>query len=388
MSRPLSIVFLDSHSWDYHADTPLQRPLGGTQSAACHLAAALAGRGHRVALSTYTTAPGTYRGVECVGREPGRDARWLGNFDVIVLLGTGSAEQLRPAFPITTQLVLWTGFTPQLKVMQHLASEMEQAGWDGFAFASVWQARRFRETFRLPAERCRVLRYGAAPPFLALPERQSPPSPTPTFLHTSSPERGLSVLLDAWPAIRAELPGARLIVTSGRQTYQIAEADDSHRGLYDRARASDGVEYVGSLSQTALAERAGRCDALLYPSIFGETGCIAAIEAMAAGLRVVATDLAALPETGAGFAMLARSGGDHASLARRFAATVVADWKQALAQPQAWVAQRIVQQRFIRAVHNWDRIAAMWESWLRDRADKAMHRPGAATPPADMAVAS
>ena len=387
MPHPLSIVFLDPHPWDYHAETPLQLPLGGTQSAACHLAAALAARGHRVALSTYTTAPGTYRGVECVGREPGRDVRWLRNFDVIVILGTGSAEQLRPAFPITARLILWTGFTPQLKVMQHLASEMEQAGWGGFAFASVWQARRFRETLRLPAGRCRVLRYGAAPPFLALPERQSPPPAAPTFLHTSSPERGLSVLLDAWPAIRAGLPDARLIVTSGRQTYQIAEADDAHRGLYDRARATEGVEYVGSLSQTALAELAGRCDALLYPSIFGETGCIAAIEGMAAGLRVVATDLAALPETGAGFAMLVRAGGDHAALARDFASTVIADWRNALAQPQAWVAQRVVQQRFIRAVHNWDRIAALWESWLREGADRSMQRTILPNPSAEAPAA-
>ena len=371
MARPLSIVFLDPHPWDYHADTPLRRPLGGTQSAACHLAASLAARGHRVALSTLTTEPGTYRGVECVGREPGRDVRWLRDFEFVVLLGTGTAEQLRPALPITTRLLLWTGFTPQLKVMQHLASEWEHAGWDGFAFASFWQMRRFRETCRLPAERCRVLRYGAAPPFLALPERHAPPPSAPTFLHTSSPERGLAVLLDAWPAIVAGLPGARLIVTSGRQTYQIAEADDSHRAIYDRARATDGVDYAGPQSQTALAELAGRCDALLYPSIFGETGCIAAIEAMAAGLRVVATDLAALPETGAGFAMLVRSSGDHRALAQSFAATAIADWRNALAHPQAYVQQRIAQQRFIRAVHHWDRIAAMWESWLRERAERA-----------------
>lgn len=388
MARPLSIVFLDSHPWDYHAATPLQRPLGGTQSAACHLAASLAARGHRVALSTHTTEPGFHRGVECVGREPGRDARWLRNFDVVLMLGTGSAEQLRPAFPATTQLLLWTGFSANLKVMHHLASDKEHAGWDGYAFASLWQMRRFREAYRLPAERCRVLRYGAAPPFLASPERTAPPPVAPTFLHTSSPERGLSVLLDAWPAIRAGLPGARLIVTAGRQTYQIAEADDAHRALYDRARATEDVDYVGPQSQTALAELARRCDALLYPSVFGETGCIAAIEAMAAGLRVVTTDLAALPETGAGFAMLVRAGSDHEALARNFAAAVIADWRNALAQPQAYVGQRIAQQRFIRAVHSWDRIATMWESWLRERADMAARRAEISSQPAEAAIAS
>jgi len=366
MARPLSIVFLDPHAWDYNADTPNRRPLGGTQSAACHLAAALAARGHRVALSTHTTEPGTRRGVECVGREPGRDARWLGRFDVVAVLGTGSAEQLRSAFPLSTRLLLWTGFTPQLRVMHHLGSEMEHAGWDGFVFASLWQMRRFRETHRLPAEKCRVLRLGAASGFHELPERASLPPVAPTFLHTSSPERGLSVLLDAWPAIRDGLPGARLIVTSGRQTYQIAEAEDEHRALYDRARTTEGVDYVGPLPQPALAERAGRCDGLLYPCIFGETGCIAAIEAMAGGLRVIATDMGVLPETCAGHALLVRSDSDHTVLAQRFAAAVLADWRRARADPQGFLAQRVAQQRFIRAVHGWGRLAGVWEDWLRD----------------------
>ncbi len=378
MAHPLSIVFLDPHAWDYHADTPFRRPLGGTQSAACHLAIALAARGHRVALSTHTTEPGTRRGVECVGREPGRDARWLGGFDFVVVLGTGSAEQLRSAFPLSTRLLLWTGFTPQLRVMQHLGSEMEHAGWDGFVFASLWQMRRFRETHRLPAEKSRVLRYGAASGFHELPERRSLPPAAPTFLHTSSPERGLSVLLDAWPAIRDGLPGACLIVTSGRQTYQIAEADDEHRPLYDRARAMAGVDYVGPLSQPALAELAGRCDALLYPCIFGETGCVAAIEALAAGLRVIATDMGVLPETCAGHAALVRSDSDHAVLAGRFGAAVISDWRRALAEPQAFLAQRVAQQRFTRAVHGWNRLAGVWEGWLRDLLSATMSHAGAA----------
>ena len=62
--RRFSVVFLDVHPWDYHAGTPWLRPLGGTQSAACYLASALAARGHRVALSTHTTEPGPPRGVD------------------------------------------------------------------------------------------------------------------------------------------------------------------------------------------------------------------------------------------------------------------------------------------------------------------------------------
>jgi len=381
MPRRESIVFLDVHSWDYNAETPWQRPLGGTQSAACYLAAALAARGHRVALSTSTSAPGSFRGVECVGENPGRDANWLRQFDTIVILGTGQLGSIRNSFPATTRFLLWTGFNADLKVVGHLSDAGEQAAWSGFAFASLWQMRRFRAYYRVPPEKCRVLRYGAAPPFIDVPARMTAPGTAPHFLHTSSPDRGLSVLLDAWPAICAALPGARLTVTSSRRTYMIDEAEDDHRSLYERARAMPGVDYVGALSQPELAQLAARCDALLYPSIFAETGCIAAIEAMCAGLRVVTTDLAVLPETCAGYAALVEYDPRPSVLAPRFANAVIADMQRARMERDRFIAGQVEQQRFFRAIHDWVRIAAAWEDWLQtlQTMEEAGPVPAAAT---------
>ncbi|MEX2200658.1 MAG: glycosyltransferase family 4 protein [Dongiaceae bacterium] len=375
--RPLSIAFLDVHPWDYHAGTPWLRLLGGTQSAACYLATTLAARGHRVGLSTHTTDPGTHRGVECVGPIPGRDVDWLGRFDIVVVLGTGEAAQLRAAIPASTRLVLWTGFAPNLKIMQHLASRQEQAQWDGFVFCSIWQQRRYRNAFDLPAGKCRVLRYGAAPPFVELPVESRAPTPSPVFLQSSAPERGLFVLLDAWPAIRAALPGARLTVVSSRRPYFIDEPADGYRTLYARARAMDGVDYLGGLAQPELAARALRADGLLYPCTFPETGCIAAIEAMAAGLRVVTTTMAVLPETCAGYAALVERD-EPPRLARNFAAAVIADWQRAMAEPDAFRAARAEQIRFVRAAHDWSRIATEWEPWLASIAEdrtRATQRP-------------
>jgi glycosyltransferase involved in cell wall biosynthesis len=362
-ARPLSVAFLDVHPWDYHAGTPWLRPLAGAQSAACYLAAALAKRGHCVGLSTHTTEPGIHRGVECVGPIPGRDVDWLGRFDILVVLGTGEAVTLRAAIPASTRLVLWTGVAPNLKIMQHLSSRQEQARWDGFAFCSIWQQRRYRNAFDLPADKCRILRYGAAPPFVELPVEPRAPTSSPLFLQTSAPDRGLFVLLDAWPAIRAALPGARLTVVSSQRPSFIEEPADRYRTLYARARAMDGVDYVGSLAQPELAARALRADGLVYPCTFPETGCIAAIEAMAAGLRIIATTMAVLPETCAGFAALVAHD-EPPRLAPNFAAAVIADWRRAMAEPGAFRAARAEQIRFVRATHDWNRIATEWEAWL------------------------
>jgi hypothetical protein len=53
----MRLCFIDLMPWDYDADTPYERPLGGMQSAACHLAGALAASGHEVTLATHTTRP-------------------------------------------------------------------------------------------------------------------------------------------------------------------------------------------------------------------------------------------------------------------------------------------------------------------------------------------
>ena len=42
-------VFLDFIRWDFDVATPLEKPLGGSQSALCYLATALASRGPRSA---------------------------------------------------------------------------------------------------------------------------------------------------------------------------------------------------------------------------------------------------------------------------------------------------------------------------------------------------
>jgi len=84
--------------------------------------------------------------------------------------------------------------------------------------------------------------------------------------YTSTPFRGLDILLEAFPLLRARIPGITLRVYSSLAVYQIQPEQDPHRACTNAA-SKRGVEYCGSLSQTALAQ-ALRVDVFAYPSTF------------------------------------------------------------------------------------------------------------------------
>ena len=64
----MEIAFLDLLYWDYDVATPLERPLGGSQSGLCYLAVELARRGHRVTLCCSTSRPREIMGVRLAWR--------------------------------------------------------------------------------------------------------------------------------------------------------------------------------------------------------------------------------------------------------------------------------------------------------------------------------
>ncbi|MES2310595.1 MAG: glycosyltransferase family 4 protein [Verrucomicrobiota bacterium] len=119
----------------------------------------------------------------------------------------------------------------------------------------------------------------------------------PRAYYASTPFRGLNVLLELWPLVVDLVPHAELDIMSSMGTYHEHAKDAPFEALFERARTMKGVRYQPGVGQAELRSIARECRVLAYPSIFPETGCIAAMEAMASGCAVVSTVLGALPET-------------------------------------------------------------------------------------------
>ncbi len=186
----------------------------------------------------------------------------------------------------------------------------------------------------------------------------------PVLAYTSTPFRGLDVLLQAFPAIVARVPGARLRVYSGMGLYRVALEKDPYVALYEACRAQRGVEYVGPVSQTELARALAEADVHAYPCTFAETSCIAAMEAMASGAMIVATNLGALAETTAGFGHLMDLRGRDGSFALEYAAFMAETLSEAMCAPQAAAAKLAQQRRYARSNYSWVRRAGQWSEWL------------------------
>src|SRR5208337_1596896 len=89
----MRIAFVDYTPWNYGIQTAYEAPLGGSQSALCYLAEALAREGHEVALLNQCATPGVSRGVQCVRLADPVSADWLRSLDALVIINTAGRGQ-------------------------------------------------------------------------------------------------------------------------------------------------------------------------------------------------------------------------------------------------------------------------------------------------------
>jgi len=366
---PLRIAFMDRTRLEYVADTPLEQPLGGSQSALCYLAVELARLGHAVTVFN-GVASCESRGVAFRNLSEALQPGHLNGFDCVIVLNFAGAMPLRREMNVTVPLILWTGHAHDQPSVEHLHNPAERESWSGFAFVSKWQRKHYEQTFPIPRKKNRIMRNAVSPAFAGL----APGIPwfadgrPPVLFYSSTPFRGLDVLLQAFPRIRDAVPGTVLRVFSSMEMYRVRPEDDRYRPLYDQCRATEGVDYAGPRGQARLAQELAGSAAFAYPSTFVETSCIAALESMAIGACVLTTRLGALPETTAGLAPMIDWQQDKSRMAKPFADLVIGTLRDMTRDPKTAERQRNAMIELIRENYLWPRRAVEWSAWLTELA--------------------
>lgn len=198
-----------------------------------------------------------------------------------------------------------TIFLNQLSYDQEAIQFLKDPEWvdkiNHFVFVSHWQAERFRQTFNIPGYKTTVLKNAC----IGVKPRRQCIIDKVKLCYTSTPWRGLDILLNAWEILQPK--DCELHVFSSCKIYGPEFASSSevyYEHLYEKCEKLSGVIYRGSIPNNELRQELSNFDILAYPNTFEETSCIAVIDALCAGLRVVTSNLGALPETTEGWARI------------------------------------------------------------------------------------
>ena len=128
---------------------------------------------------------------------------------------------------------------------------------------------------------------GDAPAHGAGPLPPSASAPFVLYPAASFPHKNHELLISAMPAIRRRHRDATLVLTGG--------PGRAHRQVAEMVAATDGVVHLGHVSPSHLAALYAKAAVVAVPSRYEGFG-LPALEAMAAGVPLVAANATALPE--------------------------------------------------------------------------------------------
>jgi UDP-glucose:(glucosyl)LPS alpha-1,2-glucosyltransferase len=232
--------------------------------------------------------------------------------------------------------------------------------YDFYVFNSHWCFEKFRMRFKIPENKSTVIK-NAVEPF---PTKKFVRGDKVKLIYHSTPWRGLNVLLGAMQLVKNK--DVELDVYSSTQIYGDTfkkSNDDYYKGLYDQAKALPNVNYIGYVSNEEIRKNLQSYDLYCFPSIWEETSCISAIEALSAGLHMITTNYGALFETCSEWPVYVNYTRDYKNLAELFAFSIdeVCSYLYKGTVPDFLKKQ----QDFYNNFYSWERRKSEWTNFLQ-----------------------
>jgi len=354
--RLMKIVLWTGPAWEPWSPESLKTGIGGSETAAIHVARGLARRGHFVRI--LGMCAGRWDGVEYVHHEKALGSPDDFTCDVFIT----SRQPLVLAEAPFRALVnyVWVhdihcGFSPRINEGLLRANKI-------FAL-SKWHREFLLGKYPfLSPDSLHVTRNGIDTRRF---ERE-PQKVGKRIIVTSSPDRYLDRFMELWPRIRKEVPEAEAHLFYGFITWEsMSKAAGDQEGLRKIGRyremlsegRKDGIVFHDRVGQEELAQAFSEARVWGYPTWFAETSCISAMEAQAAGCVPVTSALAALEETVRyGFLLKGRDSDDsYKDAFVRRVVSLLKDEKLRLGYAEAG-------RKHATKNLDWDGVAAEWEA--------------------------
>ena len=189
--------------------------------------------------------------------------------------------------------ILWMQHFVNQEEAKNLGNKKYVDKLNYIVFNSHWNFEKYQYQFKVPENKSLVIRNAIE----KIKINEKPKDKISLIYHTT-PWRGLKNLLKIYKNLNlenVELNVCSSTIIYGKKFDKIL--GKKYESIFEECKNTKNVNYLGFLDNKKIIEILKKTHIYSFPSIWPETSCISAIEAMAAGCEVVTTNLGALYET-------------------------------------------------------------------------------------------
>ncbi|RZO49546.1 MAG: glycosyltransferase [Candidatus Pelagibacterales bacterium] len=259
--------------------------------------------------------------------------------------------------------VLWVHHFINQKEIQNLSSKDYVDKLDWIVFNSNWNFEKYVYQFKIPESKSIVIRNA-----IEKIDFEKKPKDKINLIYHTTPWRGLVHLLKVFKNLNLE--NVELNVCSSTIIYG-KKFDDQlgkkYENIFNECKNAKNVNYFGYLENKKVIDLLKKTHIFTHPSIWPETSCIAAIEAMAAGCEVVSTNLGALYETCSPFGTFVGFDRNWDNLEKRYRKVLLKSIKNYWSNENQNKLK--MQSETINATYSWDLRSIEWKNFFDEIRD-------------------
>jgi len=260
--------------------------------------------------------------------------------------------------------VYWLHDLPEDPETNHLKDKSSRDRFHKLVFCGNWQYSRYQLICNLPYE-----------DNAAVIETPIDPAPgveksfdTIRLIYTSTPQRGLNILVPVFEELAKKYKNIHLDVFSSFKIYGWDEADKSFEPIYNRIRNHPQMTYHGFASNEKVRSALQNAHIHAYPSIWLECNSRSVIEAMSSGVWCVHPNFGGLVDTSGGMNFMYQGHQDqnkHANIFYQALDHAIQNVHTEQVQNYLKLVKLYADSRF-----SWYKIKSQWEDLLGGLAER------------------
>ncbi len=263
----------------------------------------------------------------------------------------------------TRKKILWLHDLPNDPESARLGDPEFRKQFAKIVMVSNWQMQMYNVIHGVPYDDCIVIP-NAIPPIEA--HHKPDVSERINLIYHTTPHRGLALLVPVFERLLEVHENIHLDVYSSFNAYGWPERDKPFEELFHTCKNHPNITYHGFQPNETIREALKNSHIFAYPSIWPETSCIAAIEAMSAANLIVAPNYAALADTCNKWSMSYQWTENVHKHASRFLGVLSDTIFNIRNDPKTYTQYINAQKAYADTFYNWNSVSTVWEQLLRD----------------------